>query len=382
MGQSRFRAAFVVLGVLACAFAVAAIMPSPAVANVNVALTAGVAIAVLLSGVAAAAALLALRRSGEALAQMRRLEASVDMALRSQQAAAPRPEPMSVAPAPTEKPDVTEAEAPPIILREADNVVPLRSAEQERVAKPAVLLAASVLTAATARPTELSLQPIVSVSSGKTLGFDVFRSVESGGQVLNIRDIAEPPAGFDIAAFEAQTVLAAIHTARRRLGEVTDQPLHVAVSDAFLRSTQELDRLTTMAREYPLIAGALVFAVDARCFDPAHPAYAAVSQLASAGFGLAAEMADWQAGSMPGHAALQYKRIPAQRLLRSGVTRSREVSRLLDDATGSRVRVIATGVTHDRDAMALLDLGVDLMVGDRFCAPRRLRPERVAEAKT
>jgi EAL domain-containing protein (putative c-di-GMP-specific phosphodiesterase class I) len=35
--------------------------------------------------------------------------------------------------------------------------------------------------------------------------------------------------------------------------------------------------------------------------------------------------------------------------------------------------VIATGVSNDEDAVNLLDLGIDLMIGDRFSPPRRVR---------
>ena len=214
----------------------------------------------------------------------------------------------------------------------------------------------------------------MSVRRGATLGFDVFRTVECDGRPLDIRDIAEPPAGFDVAAFELQTVTAAVAVARRKLAGLPEQALHVALSEAFLASSDSVAAIVAMAREYPLIARGIIFCADARCFQPASTAHEALSHLAAVGFGLAAELKEGQPASAPAHSALRFVRVPAQRLLRSVAEPGLDVER-------DKIEIVATGVSEDREAMALLDLGIDAMVGERFSAPRRVRAERAAEAR-
>ncbi|MEW9834571.1 hypothetical protein [Mesorhizobium marinum] len=41
-------------------------------------------------------------------------------------------------------------------------------------------------------------------------------------------------------------------------------------------------------------------------------------------------------------------------------------------AEKARIDVIATDVQSEEDAVSLIDMGIDLMTGDRLSAPRRL----------
>lgn len=359
-----------------------------AMSGVDGAMLSASGLALLLSAAAVLMALAALRSARSTAADMRRLEASMEAVLRSRPTAlVPERAPASdTRDGPKPGADAVAAAAshdgPPADGTDAaTNVVPLRSPAQERMSREPAATPASVLAAAAAVDAEISLQPIMSVSHGTTLGFDVFRSVECDGRPVHLRDIAEPPAGFDAAAFDAQTVAAAVAVARRRLGNMPEQALHVALSGAFLESAGEVDRILAMAREYPLIGKVIILCADARSFDPGCVAHASLSRLAAGGFGLAADMAEGQPGFPLSHPALRYIRIPAQRLLRTGAARLRDVAALPAHPENDHVPIIATGVADDREAMALLDLGIDVMVGDRFSAPRRIRPERLAEAR-
>jgi EAL domain-containing protein (putative c-di-GMP-specific phosphodiesterase class I) len=49
------------------------------------------------------------------------------------------------------------------------------------------------------------------------------------------------------------------------------------------------------------------------------------------------------------------------------------------------IGIIATGVARDEDAVSLIDLGIDLMEGDRFSGPRLIKApasRRAAMAET
>ena len=69
-------------------------------------------------------------------------------------------------------------------------------------------------------------------------------------------------------------------------------------------------------------------------------------------------------------------KLSADRLLDRERTRRRspsgaDLAELIDR---SNMAIIAIDVASDEDAVALLDLGVDLMRGERFSPPRRLKP--------
>ena len=51
---------------------------------------------------------------------------------------------------------------------------------------------------------------------------------------------------------------------------------------------------------------------------------------------------------------------------------------LVEIADGAGVEIIATDVASEDDAVSLIDMGVDLMSGERLSAPRRLRTDAVA----
>ncbi len=358
-----------------------------AMSGVDGAMLSASGMALLLSAAAALTALAALRRARAAMADMRRLEISVDAALR-RSAANLRERPSgSAGPGgandqprlgkETATPAAQDEAAASIDANGASNVVPLRGPVHERpannAATPAEMLAAAERTA------DIGLQPIMSIAAGTTLGFDVFRLIECDGHLAHMRAVAEAPPGFDAGAFDAQTVAAAAGVARRRLGSMPGQTLHVALSQACLESRPAAARIAGMAREYPLVAGLIVLCADARSFEPGCAAHASLSQLAAAGFALAAEMPDIQSWAASCDPSPRYIRVPARQILQAAARDQEDAlpwKTMRDD-----MAIIATEVEEDRQAMALLDLGIDLMVGDRFSAPRRIRPERLAEAR-
>ncbi len=44
-------------------------------------------------------------------------------------------------------------------------------------------------------------------------------------------------------------------------------------------------------------------------------------------------------------------------------------------ATAAGIDVIATDVRSDEDAVSLIDIGIDLMTGERLAPPRRLKDD-------
>ena len=57
------------------------------------------------------------------------------------------------------------------------------------------------------------------------------------------------------------------------------------------------------------------------------------------------------------------------------------VAALVEMADDAGVDVIATDVQSEEDAVSLIDMGIDLMTGERLSAPRRLKADGPGGAK-
>ena len=76
-------------------------------------------------------------------------------------------------------------------------------------------------------------------------------------------------------------------------------------------------------------------------------------------------------------------KIAAERLLDRTKTRKGTPSgaALVEMADDAGVDVIATDVQSEEDAVSLIDMGIDLMTGERLSAPRRLKTDGPGGAK-
>ena len=231
------------------------------------------------------------------------------------------------------------------------------------------------------REMELSLEPIISVSRGAAAGFEVHTHIllDDGTDRL-VRRLSSAANADDLAAFELALVKAAIQASRRQLGpDGADLQLHVAVSAALLGSPAAVDDLAELLGLHPRLARSVVFSLPADLFGARNDALRpAIAKLSLAGALLAAE--GWPAGDevlerLKG-AGVGFVKATADRLLDRERPRRKALSGgdLAERLHASGIAIVATGVTADEDAVALLDLGVDLMCGDRFSPPRKLKP--------
>lgn len=346
-----------------------------------------VAIALAAALVALALAVYAVQRSRITELEMRRLVVAMDTQLRQR----PQPAGSATATVTPALPALKIPDAPPPAAsterdtpeppRQQSNVVRLpRATARQPAPLPAEITGEALARALIATPAtgaELSLQPIVSIANGEARGFDVFRFIAAAdGGGLDIRRIAEPPAGFSMATFERQTVEAALGAARRRLANAAaPTPLHVPISEALLTSPADIEHLAAMLRQYPVMQASVVLSVAARLLPSAHAP--ALARLAEAGFGFTLEAEVDTIRPLLANRAVRFVRLPVTRLISRGRLRKGRQAGLpiLEEAAAAGIPVIAADVASDDDAIMLLDLGVDLMTGERFSAPRRLKPE-------
>lgn len=234
------------------------------------------------------------------------------------------------------------------------------------------------------RELELSLEPIVSVSRNAGVAFEVHACLELDGRTLHIHRLSSVARHVERHAFEKALVLRAAEIARRRLGSKGDRlPLHCPVSEELLLNPKDCAEIATMVAINPALADQLVLSVPAPLLVASTGAVAAgIDTLAACGLGFAAEGWDRPAEGIRllrdrGTVALK---ADADRLLdrlktRRGAASGAEIAAV---AKAEGLAVVARGIRTDEDAVELLDLGIDLMVGPRFAEPKRLRPGTAA----
>jgi cyclic-di-GMP phosphodiesterase TipF (flagellum assembly factor) len=250
-----------------------------------------------------------------------------------------------------------------------------RPAETEPSPEAAQRALARVLASGDA---EVSLQPIISVSSSAAAGFEVHMHVETGeaGRALDIRRLAQPVPGVDAAAFEVALVRAAVTAGRRQLGTASERmPFHVAVSEALLSNRVEVRAIAELAAVHKPLAASLVFSVPASVAMAGGDVAAGLDALSAAGFRIAAENWDGSDAVALRQRGVAFVKIGANRLLDRERSRRRMATgaELAAAAQEAGLAVVGTAVNRDEDAVGLIDLGIDLMVGDRFSGPKRVR---------
>lgn len=335
---------------------------------------------------ALAAASLALRRAAGNRRQLDALSQALDMALRARSAQAQ-----------AQAQEWSLDEINRLVAREVERLAghdpaagqarevstagaqtePIR--RQERRARSAGDVETLVNGAIAAGALEVSLRPIVSLSRGAAAAFDAFAHFEAdAGNGVDVGRIRDRAGAVDLAAFERMLVMEAAATARRMLGAQEGALVHVPVSEALLSSRKALAAVLEMARAHPAAAGAIVLGLPWRTLATRNAFGKALDRLADAGFAISAEAGD--AGSLDPQALggrARWVRMHTARLLGRRGERGRAMSghEIADAMRETGLGMIADEVQNDDDAIALADIGIDLMAGPRFSGPRRVRTQ-------
>lgn len=227
---------------------------------------------------------------------------------------------------------------------------------------------------------EISLQPIISVARSAAAAFDVHLHVEGGEgfKPVDIRRLAGQVPGVDQTGFEVALVRAAIAAGRRQLGSAAERmPFHVAISEGLLAAPEQVRSIAELAQLHKPLPASIVFSIPAALLAAGGESRRSLDLLTAAGFRLAAESWDGDAADAAAAAnrGVAFVRVSANRLLdRERARRRGPTGAELAAAAGEAgLTVVATQVSRDEDAVGLIDLGIDLMVGERFSGPRRIR---------
>ncbi|APH73238.1 hypothetical protein BSQ44_19065 [Aquibium oceanicum] len=231
---------------------------------------------------------------------------------------------------------------------------------------------------------ELSLQPIISIARNAAVGFDTFAHLEIDGAAEDIYRLSSTASRVDRAAFERLLVTRAAETARRRLGPRSgSMPLHCPISEALLDDETACEAVSSLISSHPALSKSIVLSLGSALLrEPTPVQRERLSQLLQTGISFAAEGWDGPAGSISElrDLGVVFLKLDANRLLDREKSRRKQVSGrdLAVAGSESGLEIIATGIMTDEDAVNILDLGVDLMIGDRFSEPKRLRSTEAA----
>src|SRR5690606_19737216 len=139
----------------------------------------------------------------------------------------------------------------------------------------------------------------------------------------------------------------------------------------------EVDAVAELARVHRALTASLILSVPAALLGVRGETRERLDKLTAAGFRLAAEGWEGEASDLAEAKSrgVHFLKFPANRLLDRERLRRKALSgtEVAEAAAAAGVTIIATGVARDDDAVGLIDLGVDMMEGDRFSGPRRMR---------
>lgn len=234
---------------------------------------------------------------------------------------------------------------------------------------------------------ELSLQPIVSISQGAATGFEVFLHVNrDDGMALDLQRLPSSLPNLSQAAFERWLALGALDAVGKQISSAADGlPLHVQISEALLTDSDELNTLVDALRYSRADTQRLVLSLPAAVLERNARHAEAVELLVDTGVQLAAESWSGNKDSLEKlkRSGVSLIKLSADRLLgRIKLAKAANTAiRLVEIASALDVPVIAVNVANDEDAVSLIDLGINLMTGNRFSGPRRLKPSAVKPDK-
>lgn len=362
-------------------------------------LTCGVTLA--LSIIAAVFSARALSRANAVHAELSRVSRSADAAMRelsqrSTRDAATLDELSTVVAREVElfsqRPSRSKA-APAESAPQRDNIVALASSRRSKAETPDVPLPAPVAAgpeqvgfelavqrAYVAGDPDISLQPIVSIAQGAATGFEVFAHVNrDDGMSVDLQRLPYALPTVSTAGFERWLVLGAISAGERQFGQSESLPLHVQISEALLSDSDELNAVVEALRQSRTAQRTVVLSMPSTLLERNARHVEAIEMLVEAGARLAAE--SWsgnrEALEKMKRSGVSLLKLTADRLLgRTKVPRSAGTPiKLLETAGALDIPIIAVNVGSDEDAVGLIDLGINLMTGNRFSGPRRLKPQ-------
>ena len=225
---------------------------------------------------------------------------------------------------------------------------------------------------------DIALRPIVALARGEAVAFDAFAEfLREGGSPLHLARLSDGAAVAERAGFENLLLAGTVEAARRVVADATDVPLHVPVSRALLEDDALSGAMASRLDAHRRAARAIVLDMAAGDLPSATLRLPTLDTMLDAGVGLCIDLGDERNPDFDRvrKSGARFVRMQAAFVLGYTAGRGGGISgaEMASRARDYGIAVIADGVATDDEALALADLGIDLMTGPRFAGPKRLR---------
>jgi cyclic-di-GMP phosphodiesterase, flagellum assembly factor TipF len=218
----------------------------------------------------------------------------------------------------------------------------------------------------------VSLEPVVELQSSKVMAYRVHAHVTTAdGLSVNLRRLEGSHPGIDPARFDLELFHSAAAAARRFPGASADEtPLICPLSNAALGSPKDLRKVTAMMNNLPGLKSALVLEIPSDALAADDVFLSGAGLLADSAIRLAVE------GRLDARRMKEtFGRLDVEFWSMSGADIiSQDAVRLMLSASGaSEAKVIATALAQDHEVVEMIDSGVTLVCGPRFCEPKPVK---------
>jgi hypothetical protein len=276
---------------------------------------------------------------------------------------------------------VEAANAPRLALGLRPTVIEGGKAKAERLNAEMSATDDALLVALDTHSLAVSLEPVVELQSSKVIAYRVHAHVTTAdGLNVHLRRLEGSHPGIDPARFDLELFHAAAAAARRFPGaSADDTPLICPLSAAALGSPKEMRKIVAMMNNLPGLKSALVLEMPSDALASDDVFLSGPGLLADSAIRLAVE---------GGLDARRMKEI-CGRLdvefwsMRGADMISENAGRFILLASGSsEAKVIATELSHDHEVVEMIDAGVTLVCGPRFCGPKPVKQQADTEASS
>jgi hypothetical protein len=337
------------------------------------------ALAISLSAAALAASLLALRRGKDIQRSAQDYFAKIENATRRlerdrlvTEKDAPAPTATAMRRAPDSAKQADAANAPRLAPGLRPMVIEGGKAKAERLSAEMSATDDALLVALDTHALAVSLEPVVELQSSRVVAYRVHAHVTTAdGISVHLRRLEGSHPGIDPARFDMELFHSAAAAARRFPGASADEtPLICPLSGAALGSPKDMRKIVAMMNNLPGLKSALVLEMPSDTLVSDDVFLSGPGLLADSAIRLAVE-GSLEARRMKevfGRLDIEFWSIRGADIIAEGAG-----GFMLSASSASSAKVIATALAQDHEVVEMIDCGVALVCGPRFCEPKQVK---------
>lgn len=337
------------------------------------------ALAISLSAAALAASLLALRRGKDMQRSAQDYFAKIENAARrlerdrlitEKDAPAPMTKAMRRAPDPGRQAE--SANAPRLAPGLRPMVIEGGKAKAERLSAEMSATDDALLVALDTHALAVSLEPVVELQSSRVIAYRVYAHVTTAdGISVHIRRLEGSHPGIDPARFDMELFHSAAAAARRFPGASADEtPLICPLSGAALGSPKDMRKIVALMNNMPGLKSALVLEMPSDTIASDDVFLSGPGLLADSAIRLAVEgrLDARRMKEVFGRLDVEFWSLRGADIILEGAG-----GFMLSAGGGSSAKVVATALAQDHEVVEMIDSGVALVCGPRFCEPKQVK---------